>query len=72
MDKCIWVYRPGTNGSHFAFTPCKPGFNFLSKLPDSKPYVGVADYYNGYSCPKCGKRIQVDYSNINCVTSDDG
>jgi hypothetical protein len=63
-EKCIWKYRPGTNDSHFAFTPCRPGFNFLSKLSNSKPYVGVADYYNGYRCPICDKVIQMDYRNI--------
>lgn len=61
MDECIWEYRPGTKDSHFAYTPCNPGFNFLSKLPDCKPYVGVADWYNGRTCPICGKRIKMDY-----------
>lgn len=67
MDKCIWIYRPGTSDTHFAYTPCKPGFNFLSKLHNSKPHVGVADYYNGRTCPICGKQIQMDYSNIEGV-----
>lgn len=72
MDKCIWVYRPGTDNSHFAFTPCKPGFNFLSRLPYSKPYIGVADHYNGYNCPICGKKIQMDYSTINSEVNVNG
>lgn len=64
MNECVWIYRPGTNDTHFAFTSCRPGFNFLSKVSKSKPYVGVADFYNDYNCPICGKRIRMDYSNI--------
>lgn len=63
-EKCRWIYRPGTNNSHWAFTTCKSGFNYLSKLSNSEPYVGVADYYNGKQCPICGKPIEMDYSLI--------
>lgn len=65
MDKCIWRYRPGTKeGVHYAFTPCNPGFNFLSKIIDEKQAIGVVDCYNGRKCPICGKPIEVDYSDI--------
>ena len=64
MDECIWEYRPGLNGTHFAYTPCQPGLNFLSRLGACKPYVGVANFYNGQTCPICGKRIQMDYKLI--------
>lgn len=64
MRECVWIYRPGTDNTHFAFTTCRPGFNYLSKVSKSKPYVGVADFYNGYNCPICGNKIRMDYSNI--------
>ena len=28
---CKWKVREGTNNSFFAYTPCKPGFNYLSR-----------------------------------------
>lgn len=61
---CRWIYRPGTDNSHWAMTTCKKGFNYLSKLNDLESYVGVANYYNGRSCPICGKSIKMDYSII--------
>ena len=61
---CRWIYRPGLNNSHWAYTTCKRGFNYLSKLHNSDPYIGVADYYNNSQCPICGKRIKMDYSII--------
>ena len=64
MDRCIWKYREGLNGSHYAFTPCKKGFSYLSRISESKSYVGVADYYNGITCPICGKQVQLDYSDL--------
>lgn len=64
MKECIWEYRPGTDDSHFAFTPCSPGFNFLSKIGKEKPSVGVADIYNGRICPICGKIIKMSYKVI--------
>lgn len=64
-EKCKWVYRPGTNNSHYANTKCKGGFNYLSKLTNIEPYIGVADYYNNKQCPICGKIIEMDYSLVN-------
>jgi hypothetical protein len=64
-EKCRWVYRPGTNNSHWANTKCKGGFNYLSRLKNSEPYAGVADYYNNKLCPICGKPIEMDYSLVN-------
>lgn len=64
MDTCKWIYRPGVNNSHFAMTPCKKGFNYLSKIPNSEPYIGVADFYNGKQCPICNKPIEIKYDVI--------
>ena len=56
MEKiCKWAVRPGTNNTFWAFTPCKPGFNYLSKVnrPES-----VKPTYDGHICPICGNRIK--------------
>ena len=63
-DYCIWVYRPGTNNSHWAFTTCKSGFNPLTRIPASEPFVGCADFYNDRLCPICDKPIKMNYRNI--------
>lgn len=66
MEKeyCNWKYRPGTNNSHWAYTPCKSGYNPLTRIKDCEPYIGVADYYNNKMCPICGKPIKIDYGVI--------
>ena len=64
LKECVWVYRPGTDGSHWAYTPCQPGFNYLSKIARSEPLVGVADAYVGRICPICGGKIRMDYVTI--------
>lgn len=56
---CKWVIRPGTSGSLWAHTPCKHGFNYLSKI--SRPSE-VEDAYNGRLCPICGRTIKIDMS----------
>ena len=65
---CRWRYRPGTSGTHFAFTPCRPGYNYLSKIGASAPRVGIADWYVGRLCPICGETIEMDYSLIEEVS----
>ena len=32
METCKWVVREGTHNTFWAFTPCKNGFNYLSKV----------------------------------------
>jgi len=55
MSECKWTIRPGTkNGTFFAFTPCKKGFNYLSKVNKSDDIEAT---YNGKRCPICGKTI---------------
>lgn len=61
---CEWKYRPGTNQSHWAYTPCKSGFNPLTRIENCDPYVGVADYYNNRECPICKRPIKIDYGVI--------
>lgn len=65
MDNCIWIYRPGTNKSHFAIASCDKSFKYLSKISTKIPPVhGCADFYNGCICPSCGNRIVIDYMTI--------
>ena len=66
MEKeyCEWEYRPGTNQSHWAYTPCKSGFNPLIRIKNCDPYIGVADYYNNCECPICKNPINMNYGFI--------
>ena len=54
-NKCKWSIRPGTNNSFWAFTPCKPGFNYLSKVNKNNQKKPT---YDNHTCPICGKRIE--------------
>ena len=56
---CKWTVRPGTNNSFWAFTPCKRGFNYLSKV---KTIDAIKDAYDGRLCPICGKNIEINMS----------
>ena len=53
---CKWVIRPGTqDGTFFAFTPCKRGYNFLSKVHSLD---AIKPNYEGRICPICGGTIK--------------
>ena len=55
---CEWIYREGNlENIHYAYTPCKPGFNFLGKSEDKR----YADHWNNGQCPICGKPIHINY-----------
>ena len=56
---CKWVVRPGTNGSFWAHTPCKSGYNPLTKINRAND---IEDAYNGRICPICGRTIKIDMS----------
>lgn len=56
---CKWVVRPGNNNSLWAHTPCKHGFNPLTKV---HRLSDVEDAYNGRLCPICGRTIKIDMS----------
>lgn len=60
MNKeCNWVIRPGTHNSYWAFTPCKSGFNYLSKVHGTKnPKTDIKDAYDDRICPICSKTIK--------------
>ena len=61
---CEWIYREGTRPNlHFAFTPCKPGFNFIGKTENLQ---SVLNKYveRKISCPICGKTIHIISNNI--------
>lgn len=59
---CKWIYRPGTNGSHFAMASCDHDFKYLSKIIGAPQVYGCADFYNGKRCPACGQTIEMDYT----------
>lgn len=61
METCNWIIREGNNDSIYAFTPCEPGFNYLSKVRNMSE---VEDCYNNRSCPICRKRIKCDMTLI--------
>lgn len=54
MKTCKWVVRPGSNNTYWAYTPCKSGFNYLSKI---NKVDEIEETYNGRRCPICGKSI---------------
>lgn len=61
-EYCRWIYRPGTNNSHFAVIGCKKQINYLSKIWNEKEQCeGVADVYNNRLCPVCERPIKMDY-----------
>lgn len=54
---CKWVVREGTNNTFWAYTTCKPGFNYLSRIHEAKDIIPA---YNGRLCPICGKKIVIN------------
>lgn len=52
---CNWIVRPGMNNSFWAFTPCKKGFNYLSRINRA---ADIKDAYDGRLCPICGGIIR--------------
>lgn len=54
---CKWTVRPGNNNSFWAMTPCKHGYNPLTKI---NKLSQIEDTYNGRLCPICGRTIQID------------
>lgn len=54
---CKWVVREGTNNTYWAFTPCKKGFNPLTRV-NKKEHIRKA--YENCLCPICGKKIHID------------
>lgn len=55
MTRCKWTVRDGTNGTYWAYTPCKRGFNYLSKARMAEQ---IKSEYDGKLCPICGKAIE--------------
>lgn len=52
---CKWTVRPGTNNSFWAYTPCKPGFNPLTRVSKVSE---IESAYNNKLCPICNKSIR--------------
>ena len=62
---CKWFYRPAIQeGEHFAVASCDHISKYLSRIIGEPQEIGVADYYNGKLCPSCGKKIKIDYRDL--------
>lgn len=61
-ESCKWIYRPGTDDSHWAIAACDKSHKYLSKIPHGASRPGIANFYNGRLCPSCDHPIQMDYS----------
>lgn len=61
MEKqvCRWIVREGTSVKYWAFTPCKKGFNPLTKVSKMEH---IKPEYDGRQCPICRKPIECDLS----------
>ena len=62
---CQWVVRDGVNNTFWAYTPCKRGFNYLSRI---NKVERIKPFYDGKECPICGKSIEC---NINLVAESE-
>ena len=56
-NTCKWVVRPGTLNTYWAYTTCKPGCNYLSKVNNADQ---IKDAYENRICPICGKNIKLN------------
>ena len=64
---CNWIYREGIReNTHFAYTPCDPGFNFLSKCGRMAP-LEVCETYTGTQCPICGRPVKMSFECIKTI-----
>ena len=63
--KCKWVVREGTYDTFWAHTPCKDGFNYLSKVHTAEQ---IKPTYDGRQCPICGKTIEINTELLKEVT----
>lgn len=53
-EQCTWIVREGKHNTFWAFTPCKKGFNYLSRISNAE---SIKKAYDGRICPICGKKI---------------
>lgn len=65
--KCVWVIRPGTANTFWAYTPCKRGFNYLSRVRVASE---IRAAYDGRICPICGKVIECNMALIEELDND--
>lgn len=56
MEYCEWAVREGYENTFWGNTPCKKGFNYLSK---TKRVSDLKDCYENRKCPICGKPIKL-------------
>lgn len=52
---CKWVVRPGKCDTFWAYTTCKSGFNYLSRISRA---ADIKAMYDGRLCPICGGIIK--------------
>ena len=62
---CKWIVREGIGFPFWAYTPCKRGFNPLSRIKKAEQ---IKPFYDGRKCPICGKPIEC---NIELVTESE-
>jgi len=58
---CKWSIREGTNNTFWAFTTCKPGFNYLPRINKAKD---IKSFYDGRICPICDKIIECNIEQL--------
>ena len=63
--KCKWTVREGTYDTFWAYTPCKSGFNYLSKIHKADQ---IKSTYDGRLCPICGNSIECNTELLEEVT----
>ena len=59
---CKWVVREGRCNTYWAFTPCKKGFNYLSK---ARKVTEIKPQYEHHKCPICGELIELNLELVN-------
>ena len=62
--KCKWTIREGTCNTFWAFTPCNPGFNYLSKINKAED---IKPTYDNRLCPICNKPIECNTELLNDI-----
>ena len=69
MDKCKWTIREGTNNTFWAWTPCKAGFNYLSKINKTED---IKPIYDNRECPICKRPIVCNTELLNDIINIEG
>jgi hypothetical protein len=66
---CKWIVREGSGFLFWAYTPCKSGFNPLSRINKVEQ---IKPCYDGRQCPICGKPIECNIELVAESEVEDG